>query len=223
MKICYSGKSAISAKAISEESDSIQAVRSSVGDVNWGRARANTKLNPDTSNATNKRRMRQLFRDNEVPMPRLIDDITHATQFPIVGRPDQHMKGRGFWLCNSLEDVVKALKGTKKKKGATHFMEYINAPREYRVHIFMGKSIRISEKDHTAFHTYTTRKPQHSVKHVRNAAKQAVKALGLDFGAVDILANDDQAWVLEVNSAPGIGGSMPRVYAQKFEEWYEQA
>jgi glutathione synthase/RimK-type ligase-like ATP-grasp enzyme len=104
-------------------------------------------------------------------------------------------------------------------------MEYIqNAPHEYRVHVFNGKSIRISEK---AFfgregnhRLYTTIKPTGQIDHVRSAAKLAVEALGLDFGAVDILANDENCWVLEVNSAPSLGGSMPQLYAQAFEEYF---
>lgn len=221
MKIAYSGKSMPSALKIAEASDGeIVAVRSSDALVNWGRSRANTKLNPDISNATNKRRMRELFKEHGVPMPELYDSESHW-KFPVIGRPDTHSKGRGYWKCYNWLQVQKAMKGTRKKKGATHFMEFVEAPREYRVHIFLGKSIRISEKAHTAFHEYTTIKPTHNVDHVRKSAKQAVKALGLDFGAVDILADDTQSWVLEVNCAPGVGGSMPKLYADKFKQWEE--
>ena len=227
MRLCYSGRSAPSAQLIADEDDEIFTVRSSEGDVNWGRAKANTRLNPDISNVTNKRVMRELFAEYGVPMPKLVRgfdyrDPDSGYTFPIVGRPDRHSKGRGFWLCNSHEDVTRALHGTRRKRAATHFMEYIDAPREYRVHVFKGKSIRISQKqfgDCNSRGCYVTVKPQHSVKHVRKAAKKAMEAVGLDFGAVDILANDDKAWVLEVNAAPGLGGSMPRLYARVFQEY----
>lgn len=223
MKLCYSGKSALSAKLIAENSYGITPVRRSLGDVNWGRANADTLLNSDTSKSTNKRVMRELFQEHGVPMPKLYSYgfFGHIIKFPAIGRPDYHMKGRGFWRINNEQDLMKALRGTKKKHPATHFMEYIEAPREYRVHIFRGKSIRISEKDHTAFHEYTTVKPQHNIEHVRKAAKKAIKAVGLDFGAVDVLADDENCWVLECNSAPGIGGSLPKLYARKFEKWFE--
>jgi glutathione synthase/RimK-type ligase-like ATP-grasp enzyme len=132
------------------------------------------------------------------------------------------MKGRGFWKINNFNDFGRALRGTRRKKAATHFMEYIDAPYEYRVHIFKGKSIRVSLKayaDPEAKGHYTTAKPSSRVWHVRKAAKQAVAALGLDFGAVDILATDDECWVLEVNAAPGLGGSTPRLYARTFLRW----
>lgn len=231
MVICHSGKSAISANKIADEDDDILTNRGADGDINWGRNGANTLLNPDISNVTNKRRMRELFRKHNVPVPTLFPlALRIEPNFPdnleldgwMVGRPDIHMKGRGFWLCKTVGDVRRALRGTRKKRAATHFMEYIKAPREYRVHIFLGKSIRISEKSFDEDgKDYVTVKPQHNVKHVRKAAKKAVKAVGLDFGAVDILADDENCWVLEVNSAPGLGGSMPALYARVFKEYME--
>lgn len=221
MKICYSRCSEPSARKIAGELKDVQLERKSHGwaDVNWGRADTNATLNTNIRTSTNKRRMRELFREHGVPMPELIRPAEGYWGVPVlVGRPDQHTGGRGFWLCRNLEDVRRALRGTRRKRAATHFMEYIDAPREYRVHIFLGKSIRISEKSQKG-NGYVTIKPQHSVKHVRKAAKQAVAALGLDFGAVDILASDTDCWVTEVNAAPGVGGSMPALYAETFKKW----
>lgn len=245
MILTYSGKSKVGAQAIADESDDIELSRSGRGDVNWGRNRANTQLNPDISNCTNKRVMRELFAKHGVPMPKLIEPTLAfgpwSDNKPVVGRPDQHTKGRGFWLCRNAMQVSRAMMGTRRKKAATHFMEYVEADYEYRVHIFKGKSIRISQKvffqdpdtgvvDKS---TYYTGKPKGDIKAVRKAAKQAVAALGLDFGAVDILARDEyeiqygsnqlvtRAYVLEVNAAPGLGGSMPALYAKVFQEWYD--
>lgn len=233
MILTYSGKSRPSALAIEDVSDGeIEARRGSRGDINWGRAFANTALNPDISSVTNKRIMRELFKEHDVPMPKLYPVIERGIVeldtdwLPLVGRPDTHMKGRGFWVCHTYSDVRRAIRGTRKKKAATHFMEYVDAPHEYRVHIFKGKSIRISEKlqgeyGETAHGNYTTIKPTGNIRHVRKAAKQAVDSVGLDFGAVDILADDSNCWVLEVNAAPGLGGTMPRVYAETFKKWNE--
>lgn len=223
MVLTYSGKSAPSAQNIADCSDDILTNRGSEGDINWGRETARTKLNPNISNSTNKRVMRQLFAEHGVPMPKLYlteDEIAQALSGgnTLIGRSDKHSKGRGLWRVDSMRRVQIAMRGTRKKKPATHFMEVIEAPREYRVHIFKGRSIRISEKQFVedGDKDYMTVKPKHNIKHVRKAAKKAIKAVGLDFGAVDILASDTECWVLEVNAAPGLGGSTPRLYAEVF-------
>lgn len=236
ISIAYSRRSQPSAEAIASELNNSRLVRSSSEevDINWGRATANAKLNPDISSVTDKRRMRGLFEEKGVPSPRLftlrevglqLDEYGDTVKF--IGRPDNHTKGRGLWKIRNKRDLRQAVRGTRRKRAATHFMEYINAPREYRVHVFLGRSIRISEKifgttGETAHGKYTTGRPRHEVGHVRQAAKEAVAAVGLDFGAVDVLADDDDCWVLEVNSAPGVGGSMPRLYADKFARWREE-
>ena len=217
MMLCYASQSKPTALKLAEQG--IEITRFNTGDINWGKEYADTTLNHDTSNASNKRIMRHLFVCHGVPMPEL---VLPFTTYPCIGRPDKHTRGKGFWVCYDARDTHRALIGTRTKQRATHFMEYIqNAPHEYRVHVFNGKSIRISEK---AFfgregnhRLYTTIKPTGQIDHVRSAAKLAVEALGLDFGAVDILANDENCWVLEVNSAPSLGGSMPQLYAQAFE------
>lgn len=240
MTIVYSGKSRPSAEKICDVLGEMQEpwdlFRGKDGDINWGRATANTQLNPDISNSTNKRVMRELFREHEVPMPRLIPlgmELNGEVAFggkTIVGRPDHHSKGRGFWKVTNAYELDKAIRGTRRKAAATHFMEYIEAPLEYRVHIFKGESIRMSVKkfdgvDQNNRPTYTTVKPEGPRKYIRNAAKKAVEALGLDFGAVDILVDPEKrlAWVLEVNAAPGLGGTTPKLYAETFRKWYENA
>jgi glutathione synthase/RimK-type ligase-like ATP-grasp enzyme len=214
LHIVYSGKSRPSAEKLAQESEHINISRTNDGDINWGRARARTALNPDISKVTNKRRMREMFREHNVPMPELFTEQQvrdyvngHTTGGPymFIGRPDTHTKGRGLWKIRFRTDLDKAIRGTRKKKAATHFMEYVESDREYRVHVFKGKSIRISEKVFNDDKTYTTGKPGAiKLARVRNAAKLAVEAVGLDFGAVDILArgeNNESVFVLEVNAA----------------------
>lgn len=236
MIMAYSAKSFPSAKAIADASDGNIILQHSSGycDINWGRSWAKSILNHDITHSTNKRIMRELFRENDVPMPELIPmyevDRLGFWGFPIVGRPDKHMKGRGYWFCQNQDDIFRALRGTRRKAAATHFMEFIDAPREYRVHIFQGKSIRISEKeffiDENGKKDYTTKKPGDiKLRRVREAAKQALEAIGLDFGAVDILArgaDNAEVWVLEVNASPGLGGTMPQVYARTFLNWFNK-
>lgn len=46
------------------------------------------------------------------------------------------------------------------------------------------------------------------------AAIDAVAALGLTFGAVDVITNQENAWVLEVNTAPGMEGSNATAFVE---------
>jgi glutathione synthase/RimK-type ligase-like ATP-grasp enzyme len=187
--------------------------------------RSMSVLNADVSNATNKRRMRELFSEAGVPAPRLFlgqdADEAAASGTQLIGRPDQHWKGRGFWRVDNTEQLAAARAGTRRKRAATHFMEFIDTPHEFRVHVFGDRVIRLNHKNTTAFHEWTSEpSPFSENDHLRQAAKAAITALGLHFGAVDILADESQAWVLEVNTAPGLGGTLPAVYARAIKRHF---
>lgn len=104
---------------------------------------------------------------------------------------------------------------------------------EYRLHIFGGKSIRAGHKvvreGFDAAHPWIRSfdagwRIQYggfsSTKHMREVSAGAVKALGLDFGAVDLgRCADGRLIVLEVNRRPGIEGGTTNAYASKIAEW----
>lgn len=54
---------------------------------------------------------------------------------------------------------------------------------------------------------------------IEDTASAAIASLGLDFGAVDIIQRGDEVFVLEVNTAPGLGedGSALRAYTEAFQ------
>lgn len=109
--------------------------------------------------------------------------------------------------------------------------------REWRVHIFKGKisyvqlkkrrdgwaqnpDYRDDVRNHHTGWIYSTN-PSNIVPSVAvlRAAFDAVRVLGLDFGAVDIISRADQAWVLEVNTAPGLSGTTLEVYTDNIFEY----
>lgn len=114
------------------------------------------------------------------------------------------------------------------------YVQYIKKQQEYRVHIFDGEVIDIQRK------ARKNEVPDEEVNwQVRNLAGgfiyaregvdlpekaelqalAAVEALGLDFGAVDIIWNEltDTYYVLEVNCAPGLTGTTLEKYVEAFK------
>lgn len=92
--------------------------------------------------------------------------------------------------------------------------------REWRVHVFNGVITHVQVKrrrngyqedpayredvrNHSTGWIYATENINPSEAVLRNAVN-AVSALGLMFGAVDIISRNSDAWVLEVNTAPGL-------------------
>lgn len=108
-----------------------------------------------------------------------------------------------------------------------------NIVEEVRVHSFLEKSIRAGKKVHRA----GVAQPNawirsydggwsiqydnfESTKGQRELAHAAVKALGLQFGAVDLAKRADGKWiVLEVNRAPGLEGGSVATYAAAIKKW----
>ena len=106
---------------------------------------------------------------------------------------------------------------------------------EYRVHSFKGKSIRAGQKaprvgfpsPHAWIRSYDAGwfinyDGFESTQAMRELAASAVRALGLDFGAVDIGQKQDNSLiVLEVNRAPGSEGGTSNAYAATINRWIQ--
>jgi len=179
------------------------------------------------SRSSNKRGCRVLFKEKGVPAPSLwlsVDEIA-AGAYPVVGRTTHHSKAQGFWFCKTKAEATKAA-----AEGATHFLKFVKNTLEFRVHIFavreeaeeiedQYRSIKLSQKiprdasvDNNAIiknhdsgwvFNYTGGKTAEAGA-ARAAAKKAMAAAGLQWGAVDVMVSKDdgQPYVLEINSAP---------------------
>jgi glutathione synthase/RimK-type ligase-like ATP-grasp enzyme len=187
--------------------------------INWGNSVSNYAqdhevLNKPESvaNAVNKHIALQMLKDGEVGTPLLLSDARTAVLegIKIVGRPNYHSKGREYYIVSNEDEFNDAI-----TRGATHFLTYIDDALEFRVHIVNGNSIKISQKVFSEEAQADAGRRNHRFgtvcvyphdfnhkKSLRKVAKQAVEALNLDFGAVDILFKDDKYYVLEVNTAP---------------------
>jgi len=111
---------------------------------------------------------------------------------------------------------------------------------EYRVHIFCGDLIDIQEKraqrdvDRTSLQAKVRSHANGWIfcrdnievdrRRIADIARRAVTALGLDFGAVDIIYNqrEDSYYILEVNTAVGLEGETLETYSNAIREYVEE-
>lgn len=182
--------------------------------------------------AVNKQLALETLQASEIPTPLITesDALTAVLEGEkVIGRKMFHSKGRGFYMASTESGIRLA-----KKRGATHFLKYIEDAEEFRVHIVNGMSIKVSQK---IFPEGTVRRnarfgatfeyPEdfHHKKTLRKWAKESVKALGLDFGAVDLLYKEGEFYVLEVNTAPCLTDDTSDTllrYAEAFRQEFNQ-
>jgi len=160
-------------------------------------------------NASNKYMSLVIMKEHKVPIPEFYTKQQLTTKcLPVLRRLNYHTRGR---------DIIKVTRINNVREG-DFYTEFIEGEEEYRIHIFKGEIIRVQKKVDT-----TPNKPRRYIRSFENGyelrdnfennytiteacakiALKAVKSLGLDFGAVDILiSNKGKPIVLEVNTAP---------------------
>ena len=133
--------------------------------------------------------------------------------------------GDGIVLANGKEASLPA---------APLYVKYIKKQKEFRIHVAFGEVIDVQEKrkrkdladnfetnyqvrNHHTGWVYC-REDIQEPEEMRGMAIATVRALGLDFGAVDVIWNEkaNQCFVLEVNTAPGLEGTTVEKYAEAF-------
>jgi hypothetical protein len=121
------------------------------------------------------------------------------------------------------------------------YTQYIKKNEEYRVHIVKGEVIDIQRKvlsrAKAEAHAETGEEINWQVRNhdngfiyqrdnidpnpdVERAAIEAMSIIGLDFGAVDVIYNrhHNRAYVLEINTAPGLTGTTVINYAEALKD-----
>lgn len=112
------------------------------------------------------------------------------------------------------------------------YVKYVKKSNEYRVHIIGETIVAIQRKARDT----TNPNPNWRIRNhdngfifvrqgfetpesVKTQAHKAIQALNLDFGAVDVIWNEkkQRAFVLEVNTAPGLEGQTIRDYVEGFK------
>lgn len=134
--------------------------------------------------------------------------------------------GEGIVICEEGDELGDAPLYTK----------YIPKKNEYRIHVFNGEVIDTQRKARVKDVAdedvnwkirnmdngfIFARNEDHNIPYgVCLEAHKAVLGLGLHFGAVDVIYNEKEhkAYVLEVNTAPGLSGTTLEKYVEAFNE-----
>lgn len=110
------------------------------------------------------------------------------------------------------------------------YTRYVKKKDEYRIHIFDGQIIDVQRKalrEGVENPNWKIRNAANGFVYVRGnveapedvitQASKAMNSIGLDFGAVDVIWNEheQQAYVLEINSAPGLAGTTVTNYVEE--------
>jgi glutathione synthase/RimK-type ligase-like ATP-grasp enzyme len=203
--------------------------------VNWGASEMPEPLmvcrvlnTPDrVKAATNKLEAFRLLKEGGVSVPPFTTDQEVANEWRrdscVVCRTLlRGSSGRGIVLAD--EDNVAV--------DAPLYVKYIPKRHEYRVHVIGGEAVFTQRKarrmevededvnwkirNHDNGFIYAHQDVQ-CPDDVLEESVKAVAVLGLDFGAVDVIWNGhyDKAFILEVNTAPGLEGATLEVYQRE--------
>lgn len=203
--------------------------------INWGSTQCITQL-PDgfeminsphaVKNAVNKLHCFQILRRNNVSIPEF------TTRRDAIDRADTWLarhtlsgsNGRGISIVPPGEPIP----------DAPLYVRYIPKKYEVRIHVANGRAFDWQQKrkregvtdpsngkvrndaNGYVFARNNVDIPTRALGLCQQQAEDAVVALGLDFGAVDVIFNErrDTAYVLEVNTAPGLEGTTVTNYAR---------
>jgi hypothetical protein len=144
-----------------------------------------------------------------------------------VKRPFNHQAGKDFEVVD----------GDFEAEHGYYYSQLIEKDGEFRVHVAFGKLLGMQEK--CPRDNDDSLRAQHVWNHaggdfVFKAVKwndaditvgtesiKAIDALGLDYGAVDVIVKGGKVFVLEVNTSPSLSEYMTFRYALMFSEVYK--
>lgn len=209
--------------------------------INWGASSTdNVSIIPSLNKfstirtAANKLESLKAFTNFAVRCPMWTRDIRYANSWireegcKVYCRTTLTGKGGdGIIIASTVDELVDAPLYTKGVK----------AGYEYRVHVFNGEVIDYVKKGRKRLEEGEER-PSHLIRNytkgwifiredielpemVKQEAIKAVKALGLDFGAVDIaqVRDSEDVVVYEVNTAPGLQGTTLEKYIEAIQKY----
>jgi hypothetical protein len=204
--------------------------------INWGNSKFPlwplnyTAFNDPTDvwYSVNKLKAFKCFEQYDVSHPEWTEDIDVVEQWlaedtTVLARSSlTSFGGKGITIFDQNVDTILP---------APLYVKYKKKKSEYRVHVFNGEVIDVQQKKRrkgfegrdNQIRNYANgwvycRDGIEVPAMVTSEAIKAVNCLGLCFGAADVIWNDKEqrAYVLEVNTAPGLEGTTLENYANAF-------
>lgn len=239
-------KAALGAKTIRTEGSKFKGNEDKLV-INWGNSMEKEELNncvvinkPDAVKlATNKRTFFETVQ-GQVQIPEFTTSKEQAEAWLLKGKTVVVREkltghsGEGIVLISNIQDWM-----NYDHSKAKLYVLYIPKNHEYRVHVMGGEVIDLQRKaiapgvhrDHVNFQIRNhdngfifvrTETNERCPPQVREQAIEAVRLTGLDFGAVDVIWNDHRktAYVLEINTAPGLEGQTVSTYIEALNKMY---
>ena len=208
--------------------------------INWGASKIKRQVHPGVGiynhpkavAIASDKLMTFMCLDQIVNIPDYTTDMVEAQEWLNAGTTivERHTltghSGEGIRLVNFDDEL---------SPDAKLYVRYIKKQDEYRLHVFTGGVFFIQRKaraldvpddevnwqvrNHANGFIYANQNVE-LPDVAKQMATEAIRTLGLDFGAVDLIYNarQNKFYVLEVNTAPGLHGSTLEAYTKKFQE-----
>lgn len=205
--------------------------------INWGNGKpisATEKVivlnRPESvSLCSNKIRTFEMLKSKNVSIPKYTTDSNEAMSW--INDKD-FVYGRKR-VDSSQGDGIIILTQDEPWQNCPLYTQAIQKAYEYRVHIFKDRVFDFAKKrkklegeanpfikNHSNGWVFC-REGEVLPDLVKKECIKAIQALGLDFGALDVLyrEKENKAWILEVNTAPGLEGTTLDKYIRIFREY----
>lgn len=211
--------------------------------INYGRITNKAHLNNNLTN--NKLEQLRKLKAKGFNVPKVLENVNpkrfsflHRKDiikilprkiFPLMARKERHFKGKDIIFLKSRPSLWKRFKRIITRE---FFVKYIPKEAEFRVHV-LGDNVpnicqKVPSENTTNHHPHVWCSPRGWTlvdydgkysKELTDVAIRATKALGYDFGAVDIgLGKDDKFYIFEINSAPRLSKTRRKFYATYFRQ-----
>lgn len=187
-------------------------------------AHLNSKIIP------NKKKAIEILAEKGIDVPKIINkqEINNypAEEFPVLGRKLYHTKGKDVIFIKTKEEL-----NNLDTTNIDYYIKYIPKWAEYRVHVLDGEAKVVAVKVHdnkeeakknpvwnvdSGWKQWTYNGEHEQT--LKELGEKAIRILGYDFGAIDVIRRDRKFYVLEVNSAPALIPERQDLYALYFKE-----